>query len=181
MNSWLSSIQNHIFGEIFCMQKIISLFLLTVSFCFFSCFKKDTGCSYQNDSTVAPSTETQAVKKYLDSIGVTATLHSAGFYYNIISAGAGTTPGSCSRVTVSYAGKLINGTIFNQQTDALFTLGGLIPGWRQGLPLISKGGEIKLYIPPTLGYGGVPQYDGGVIVIPANSILIFDINLVNVQ
>jgi FKBP-type peptidyl-prolyl cis-trans isomerase FkpA len=163
------------------MQKILSLSLLTVSLCFFSCFKKDTGCSYQNDTTVAPSTETQAVKNYLDSIGATATLHSGGFYYNIISWGSGTLPGVCSSVTVSYVGKLINGSVFDQQTDALFTLGGLIPGWKQGLPLISKGGEIKLYIPPSLGYGSVPQYDNGVVVIPANSILIFDINLVNVQ
>lgn len=163
------------------MQKILSLLLLTVSLCFFSCFKKDTGCSYQNDTSVAPSTETQAVKHYLDSIGIAATLHSGGFYYNVVSWGSGPQPGVCSSVTVSYVGKLINGFVFDQQTDALFTLGGLIPGWKQGLPLISKGGEIKLYIPPSLGYGPESQYANGVVVIPANSILIFDINLVNVQ
>jgi FKBP-type peptidyl-prolyl cis-trans isomerase FkpA len=163
------------------MQKILSLLLLTVSLCFLSCFKKDTGCSYQNDTTLAPSAETQAVKNYLDSIGITATLHLGGFYYYIISSGSGNPPGVCSSVTVSYIGKLINGSVFDQQTDALFTLGGLIPGWKQGLPLISKGGEIKLFIPPSLGYGSVPVYDNGVVVIPANSILIFDIHLVNVQ
>jgi FKBP-type peptidyl-prolyl cis-trans isomerase FkpA len=162
------------------MQKILSLLFLTVSLCFFSCFKKDTGCSYQNDITVAPATETQAVEKYLDSKGAKATLHSGGFYYNIISSGSGAAPGVCSMVTVSYVGQLINGSVFDQQTDALFTLGGLIPGWKQGLPLISKGGEIKLYIPPSLGYGPLSYgYDG--TTIPGNSILIFDINLVNVQ
>jgi len=164
------------------MQKIISLLFLTVSLCFFSCFKKDTGCSYQNDTSVAPATETQAVKKYLDSVGTSATLHSAGFYYNIISAGSGTAPDQCSRITVSYTGMLTNGYTFIQQTDALFTLGGLLPGWKQGLPLISKGGEIKLYVPPSLGYGSTPQYNNsGDLLVPANSILIFDINLVNVQ
>jgi len=161
------------------MQKVVSLLLLTGSLCFFSCFKKDTGCSYQNDTIVAPSWEQQAVKKYLDSVGITATLNSAGFYYNIVSLGSGTAPGVCSRITVTYTGKLINGSVFDQQTDALFTLGGLIPGWKQGLPLISKGGEIKLYIPPSLGFGSIPQNE--LVVVPPNSILIYDINLLNVQ
>jgi len=169
----------HIFGEIFCMRIIVFLLFLTGSLCFFSCFKKDTGCSYQNDTTVAPTTEQQAVKKYLDSIGVTATLHPSGFYYNIVSSGYGTVPGVCSRITVTSIGKLINGSVFDQETDALFTLGGLIPGWKQGLPLISNGGEIKLYIPPTLGFGSVPKNE--LIVVPANSILVYDINLLNVQ
>lgn len=164
------------------MQKIVFLLFLTGSLGFFSCFKKDTGCGYQTDYSVAPPNELQNVKKYLDSIGVTATLHSNGFYYNVITPGSGTVPGVCSSVTVTYIGKLINESVFDQQTDALFTLGGLIPGWKQGLPLISKGGEIKLYIPPSLGYGSVPQTDNtGKVLIPANSILVFDINLVNVQ
>ena len=163
------------------MQKIVLLLLLAGSLCFFSCFKKDTGCGYQDDKTIAPTTDQQAVKKYLDSIGASATLHSSGFYYKIINPGSGPMPGVCSRVTVTYTGKLTNESVFDQQTDALFTLGGLIPGWKQGLPLISKGGEIMLYIPPSLGYGSMPQYYNGVLAIPANSILIFDINLVNVQ
>jgi len=61
-------------------------------------------------------------------------------------------------------------------------LGGLLPGWKQGLPLISKGGQIELYVPPSLGYGSTPQYDNsGNLLVPANSILIYNIDLVNVQ
>jgi FKBP-type peptidyl-prolyl cis-trans isomerase FkpA len=72
--------------------------------------------------------------------------------------------------------------VFDQETNQLYTLGGLIAGWQQGLPLISKGGVIKLYIPPSLGYGNTAQ-DGknGNVAIPANSILIFNIDLINVQ
>jgi FKBP-type peptidyl-prolyl cis-trans isomerase FkpA len=165
------------------MRKIVLLCLwMYVSFCFVSCFKKDTGCNYQSDNTVASSSEQQNVKKYIDSLGINATLHSSGFYYQIVTKGSGSAPGVCSRVTVTYIGQLANGSVFDQQTDALFTLGGLIPGWKQGLPLILKGGEIKLYLPPSFGYAGVPQTDkNGNVLIPAYSILIFDINLIDVQ
>jgi FKBP-type peptidyl-prolyl cis-trans isomerase FkpA len=164
------------------MRKILFLLFLTGALSFFSCFKKDTGCGFQSDTTIAPATEQKALKSYLDSVGISATLHSGGFYYVIVNPGSGTVPGPCSRVTVTYTGQLINGSVFEQETDGLFTLGGLLPGWKQGLPLISKGGEIKLYVPPTLGFGTMPQYNNsGALVVPANSILIFDINLVNVQ
>ena len=165
------------------MRKFVLLgFLFYASFYLVSCFKKDTGCSYSKDNTIASSWEQQNLKKYLDSLGITATLYSTGFYYQILSKGSGATPGVCSRITVSYKGQLTDSSVFDQQTDALFTLGGLIPGWKQGLPLISKGGEIKLYLPPSLGYAGIPQTDkNGNVVIPAYSILIFDINLIDVQ
>ena len=60
-------------------------------------------------------------------------------------------------------------------------LGELIPGWQKGIPLIKKGGEVKLYIPPSLGYGSQNVTSGGVVVVPANSILIFDVQLADVQ
>jgi FKBP-type peptidyl-prolyl cis-trans isomerase FkpA len=46
-------------------------------------------------------------------------------------------------------------------------------GWKLGLPLIKAGGKIKLYLPPSLGYGN--SVSGN---IPANSILVFEITLV---
>jgi FKBP-type peptidyl-prolyl cis-trans isomerase FkpA len=163
-------------------KNLLLIGLICASFGLFSCFKKDTGCSYQKDNTQASTSDKEVLKQYLDSTGIVATMDSNGFYYQIITKGIGTVPGPCSRITVSYVGSLTNGSIFDQQTDALFTLGGLIPGWKQGLPLISKGGEIKLYVPPSLGYGGTAQLsESGSIVIPANSILIFDINLIDVQ
>jgi FKBP-type peptidyl-prolyl cis-trans isomerase FkpA len=58
----------------------------------------------------------------------------------------------------------------------------LIEGWKIGLPLIQKSGKIKLYIPPSLGYGASDIKDNnGVVVIPANSMLIFDVSLVDFQ
>src|SRR5579862_1552033 len=151
--------------------------LLCVFLCASSCFKKNDGCGTE-DNTVAPTAEQKAVKAYLDSNNITATLNQSGFYYSIISQGSGSTPNLCSHITVSYKGQLTDGTIFDQETGQIFTLGDLIEGWKKGLPLLKSGGEIKLYIPPSLGYGSAGlRDDSGNIVVPPNSILIFDIDL----
>jgi FKBP-type peptidyl-prolyl cis-trans isomerase FkpA len=64
----------------------------------------------------------------------------------------------------------------------VFVLGTLIDGWKIGVPLIKKGGQIRLYIPPSLGYGSSDVRDNqGRVIIPGNSILIFDITLIDLQ
>ena len=141
--------------------------------------KKDSGCGYSDNKIVAPAAEQQAVKDYLTSNNIYSALKdSTGFYYEILNAGDGTgTPGLCSQVELAYTGQLTNGHVFDQATTA-FTLGATIEGLRKGLPLIKKGGHIKLYIPPTLAYGGTDIKDNsGTVIIPANSILIFDITM----
>src|SRR3974390_953647 len=141
-----------------------------------SCLKKNSGCQYGSDSTVAPSSEQSAIKSYVDSSRITADLSPNGFYYQVLNPGTGAVPGQCSQVTVSYKGWLTNGSVFEQSNSGIFILGGLIDGWREGLPLIRRGGEIKLYIPPSLGYGAASNP-----AITPNSILIFDIFLIDVQ
>jgi FKBP-type peptidyl-prolyl cis-trans isomerase FkpA len=166
-----------ILSETLGMYKILTLFL-SVTLILSSCSKN--ACSFQNDNVVAPLSEQQLVKAYLDSLGITATLNPGGFYYQVVSSGNGATPGVCSHIEVSYTGKLKNGNVFDQESEVLFTLGSLIDGWKKGVPLIKSGGEIKLYLPPTLGYGA-SEVNTGTTVIPPNSILIFDISLLNVQ
>ena len=90
-------------------------------------------------------------------------------------------PGACSTVTVKYKGTLTNGTGFDSSYKVApdgypFQLGQLIPGWQIGIPLVKSGGSINLYIPPSLGYGA-----SGSGPIPPNAILIFKIDLVNIQ
>jgi FKBP-type peptidyl-prolyl cis-trans isomerase FkpA len=90
----------------------------------------------------------------------------------------------CSFITVKYVGRLTNGSIFDQTQGAdTFSsyLGNLIRGWVNAVPYIKTGGKIRLFIPPSLGYGSANQTSGGVVTIPGNSILIFDIELVNVR
>jgi FKBP-type peptidyl-prolyl cis-trans isomerase FkpA len=145
---------------------------------FYSC-KKESGCGYSDQHVVAPLSEQQAVKDYLTTSNVSAALKdSSGFYYEIVGSGEGNgSPGLCSQVELSYTGQLTNGHVFEQATTA-FTLGSSIEGLRKGLPLIKKGGHIKLYIPPTLAYGSKEIKDNsGTVIIPANSILVFDITM----
>jgi FKBP-type peptidyl-prolyl cis-trans isomerase FkpA len=164
------------------MGKIVVCVLIG-SFFFSACLKKDNGCSYSNPTAVAPAAEQQELKAYLDSMGIKATLSTKGFYYSVSQGGSGMNPGQCSQITVGYKGWLTNGNSFDQQASIVFTsLGSLIDGWRDGIPLIRQGGDIKLYIPPSLGYGskGITDNSGN-IVVPPNSIIIFDISLLDVQ
>jgi FKBP-type peptidyl-prolyl cis-trans isomerase FkpA len=164
-------------------MRIFLLCVLASSVFFNSCLKKDSGCSYSDINAIAPSSEQDQLKTYLDTAGIAATKDWRGFYYSISNFGSGDTAKPCSQITVSYKGWLTNGKVFDQQANAVFTsLGSLIDGWREGMPHIKKGGRILLYIPPSLGYGSKTLTDNsGNTVVPSNSIIIFDINLVNVQ
>ena len=145
------------------------------------CLKKDSvdPCNYDPCSLVAPAAEIQAVKDYLAANNLTAAAqqHCSGVFYIIDAPGTGAAPGICSMVSATYIGKLTNGNEFERGSfQRPIQLGGLIRGWANTLPLIKQGGKIRLFIPPTLGYGS--QAVGS---IPANSILIFDIDLTSVQ
>lgn len=124
------------------------------------------------------SSEEPAIIAYASANGINTTRHSSGLYYEIISPGSGAAPSANSRVFVTYIGKLLDGSVFDQQTNADQTgwvLGSLIAGWQIGLPLIQEGGEIKLIVPSSLAYGC------GNGPLPPNSILYFDVRLVDVQ
>jgi FKBP-type peptidyl-prolyl cis-trans isomerase FkpA len=98
--------------------------------------------------------------------------------YQIVDTGTGATPNLNSKVYITYTGTLLNGSVFDQQSNSALTgwpLNQLIEGWRVGLPLIKVGGEIKLIVPSSMAYG-CTGYGG----IPANAVLYFDIHLVNV-
>jgi FKBP-type peptidyl-prolyl cis-trans isomerase FkpA len=145
---------------------------------FYSC-KKESGCGYNEENIVAPVSEQRAVKAYLDTNNIASVgKDSSGFYYQVFEEGEGNSnPSLCSQVELNYIGKLTSGTIFEQKSAA-FTLGSSIEGLRKGIPLIKKGGRMKLYIPPALAYGSKEIKDeSGKVIIPANSILVFDISL----
>jgi FKBP-type peptidyl-prolyl cis-trans isomerase FkpA len=161
-------------------MKNILLGLIILSAVCISCSKKDVACNLNDSNITASASETANVQAYLTANSITATPHPSGFYYKITQTGTGQAIANlCSNVTIKYTGKLTNGTVFDQTAvgaTATFTLGQLIVGWQKGLPLISSGGKITLYIPPSLGYGSAAAGS-----IPANSILIFDIELISVS
>lgn len=85
-------------------------------------------------------------------------------------------------VTVNYTGTLTNGTKFDSSYDRnqpfTFTLGTgqVIKGWDEGVVGMKVGGKRKLVIPPNLGYGSQAQAS-----IPANSTLVFEVELLDVK
>jgi FKBP-type peptidyl-prolyl cis-trans isomerase FkpA len=167
------------------MKKIFSGLILA-SVLIAGCIKSDTKCPYNDSATVAPASEIQSLKDSLDSAGIIATQHASGFFYKISANGTGAgITNLCSNVTVTYKGSYFNGHVFDSTATgniATFQPGQVITGWQKGLPLISKGGDMTLYIPPTLGYGANPVRDNqGNIIIPGNSYLVFDIHIVDIQ
>lgn len=163
---------------------MFSRLLILFSFCsvLMACSKSsDQSCSYTTSAVVVPASEMTSLQAYIAASHPAAILNSGGFYYEIGAAGTGTvTPSLCSNIGVKYAGYLTNGTRFTstaeEATGATYALGQLIVGWQRGIPLIKSGGTITLYLPPSLGYGSNASPS-----IPANSILIFVIQLTGVQ
>ncbi|HEY5079566.1 MAG TPA: FKBP-type peptidyl-prolyl cis-trans isomerase [Opitutaceae bacterium] len=102
-----------------------------------------------------------------------------GLRYEIQAPGVGEPPKPTDTVKVNYTGHLIDGTVFDsserQGKPVEFPLNKVISGWTEGLQKISKGGKMKLYIPPQLAYG-----DEGRPGIPPGATLVFDIELVDV-
>jgi FKBP-type peptidyl-prolyl cis-trans isomerase FkpA len=163
------------------MKKTIFGFLsLLVVLLTTGCLKNnDTSCTDTDRAIVAPATETAAITAYLTAAGLTGyTQHSSGLFYKIETPSTTNYPNLCSRVVVAYTGKLTNGNSFDQSTGATFTLGSTVEGWRKGIPLVGKGGKIKLVIPPSLGYGiQEVRNNNAVVIIPSNSILVFEVSV----
>jgi len=107
----------------------------------------------------------------------------SGLQYIVIEEGTGDKPEKGKKVKVHYTGKLEDGTVFDSSVKRgvpiEFTLGvgQVIKGWDEGISDMQPGGKRQLIIPPDLGYGpnGYPP------VIPPNSTLIFDVELVEVN
>ncbi len=106
-----------------------------------------------------------------------------GLKYAIVKEGDGPQPDSGDLVTVNYSGFLAKDSTKFQSSVELdepftFKLGAhmVIPGWDEGIALMKKGGKARFIIPPALGYGNRPNR-----VIPPNSTLIFDIDLLDVK
>jgi FKBP-type peptidyl-prolyl cis-trans isomerase FkpA len=128
-----------------------------------------------------PELEESLIKRFIAANSLTGFTRSAsGLYYKIIAPGSGTDEVKLtSTITVAYTGRLLNGSIFDSATLAkplTSKLEGLVQGWKESVPLIKKGGKIRILIPSSLGYG---SQDLG--SIPPNSVLDFDIELTEVK
>ena len=105
----------------------------------------------------------------------------SGLQYMVLKEGTGAKPGPTDEVTVHYTGRLLNGTVFDSSVDrgepATFALNKVIPGWTEGLQLMSEGAKYHLFSPSELAYG---EKGAGNQILP-NSTLIFDVELIKVN
>ncbi len=107
----------------------------------------------------------------------------SGLRYQIIQEGDGIRAKKGNIVKVHYKGSLANGQVFDssysrkQPIEFPLGVGQVIPGWDEAIQLLNVGTKARLVIPAELGYGS--QAVGG--VIPANSILLFDVELVSLK
>jgi peptidylprolyl isomerase len=105
----------------------------------------------------------------------------SGLQYEVLQSGNGDKhPTASSTVKVHYHGTLTDGTVFDSSVERgetiSFPLNRVIPGWTEGLQLMKVGDKFRFYIPSNLAYGN--RSTGK---IPAGSVLIFDVELFEIQ
>lgn len=117
------------------------------------------------------------LEKNKTAAGVKVT--ASGLQYIVETEGKGEKPKATSKVKVHYTGTLTDGKKFDSSYDrkepAEFVLNQVIPGWTEALQLMNVGSKWKIFVPSDLGYGA-----GGVPGIPPNSVLIFEVELLDI-
>ena len=107
------------------------------------------------------------------------TTTASGLQYEVLSTGEGTKPAGDSTVRVHYHGTLTDGTVFdssyNRGEPAEFPVNGVIAGWTEALQLMPAGSKWRVHVPSELVYGAQ-----GVGSIPPHSVLVFDVELLEV-
>ena len=129
-------------------------------------------CNKDNQKDIDQS----LIEDYLENHGLTAESTSSGLHYIIIEPGNNEHPSASSTIDFIYTGKFLNDQVFDSSEGLVVTypLNGLIEGFKEGIPLLGKGGRAKLLVPSHLGYGENPPSG-----IPLNAVLVFDVELVD--
>lgn len=127
--------------------------------------------------------EDKTIQDYMTKNNLKGVKQPSGLYYVQLQPGTGTRAEAGKSVSVHYTGKLLNGTKFDSSVDRNapfdFALGQgqVIKGWDEGIALMSVGEKGLLLIPSALGYG----IKGAGASIPANSVLVFEVELLGVK
>lgn len=105
----------------------------------------------------------------------------SGLQYEVLKEGSGAHPKASDTVTVNYKGTLLDGTVFDSSYErgqpATFRLDQVIPGWTEGVQLMTVGSKYKLYVPGKLGYG---EHGAGGKIGP-NETLVFEVELLSIK
>jgi FKBP-type peptidyl-prolyl cis-trans isomerase len=162
------------------LSNYLSLFLILLGIALLSaCSKSDktdpqsTACTltaqYKNDSS---ATQKALMVAFCINNGISYTTHPSGILYQIITLGDTAKPNLCTPLSMTYTGKLMTGIQFDKGTITL-PLKDLIVGWQIAVPMLGKGGKMKMVIPSSLAYGA----RGNPPVIPSNAPIYFEMAL----
>lgn len=147
------------------MKNILKISLFTILF---------TACNSESQW----EKDIQIIQNYLSENNIEAIQDESGLFYSHIQEGDGIfSPAAGDTIVVKYAGYLTSGVFFDKtigDATATFALDRLVDGWQLGLPLMKRGGKTLFLLPSELGYGS--EKNG---IIPANSVLIFEIELID--
>jgi len=149
-------------------------------------YKKTQAAEFEKQKGI----DAKVIDSYVAKSGLTGKGQKteSGVYYIVTQPSSGPAPKPGDIVKVRYTGKLLNGTVFDSSEKSLnpqasgepvqfpIGVGQVIPGWEEGVLKMHKGEKVTLIIPSTLAYG--PRANPK---IPANSVLLFDIELVDIQ
>jgi FKBP-type peptidyl-prolyl cis-trans isomerase FkpA len=143
--------------------------ILLIALIFGSCAKKKAEKQAKADDEI--------IKEYIASHGLSAVKTESGLYVAIENPGTGAACNSYATVRASYKGYFTDGEVFDSSSAAgiEFDLQGVIEGWTEGIPYFKEGGNGILLIPSALGYG-----KNGNSTIPGNTVIIFDVKLLEV-
>ncbi|WP_373486677.1 FKBP-type peptidyl-prolyl cis-trans isomerase [Blastomonas sp.] len=113
-----------------------------------------------------------------DEPGVVST--ESGLQIKELVKGEGASPTDADVTLINYEGRLVDESVFDANDRVPMPVAGSIPGFSEALKRMQRGGKYRLWIPPELGYGAEEKANPqtGEVVIPANSLLIFDVELV---
>jgi FKBP-type peptidyl-prolyl cis-trans isomerase FkpA len=134
------------------------------------------GCNDKSEDQAEE--DRKIIEHYIMENNLDAEEKEDGLFIVHVNEGVGASPSLDDNVKLFYKGYLTTGEVFDEtKTDtADFPLGSLIDGWQVGLPYMKEGGSSILLIPSALGYGSRDVGD-----IPKNSVLVFEIDLIEVH
>lgn len=148
-----------------------------------SCKKRDKILTYEEQLVV----DSKVIEEYLKENNLTATRTPSGLYYQVLKEGNGVRAEAGKTVRVHYLGKFLDGYKFDSSWDTgtpyTFRLGyendqnSPIKGWHQAVALMREGDRFRVFVPSGLAYGRTGRYGS----IPPNTVLMFEMDLLNVK
>lgn len=139
------------------------------------------------------ATDDKALKAFFTRKNLTPIKTASGLYYSIQKEGTGEPAKAGDTVTLNYRGTLLDGTTFDSNIDSAFLhvqpltfvlgRGQVVKGWDEGVGYLKAGSKASFYIPSPLAYGtqSRPGSAANAKGIPANSVLLFDVELMSVK